>query len=612
MKKTLSVLFALSFTLTSHVGAAQSKSAAPTVLKELEGPVEMKPTRESAWKLAKKGDPIPEGASLRTGPDARATLRFHNKTSMWLKPSTQVAMTSQGLKNNRIELQAGAIKVRVPHLRRSEKFEVRGPQAVASVRGTVYTMELQQLYEAHFGRPTDQTGLANWEAQVQQAKVGNINPVAPGISEQTAKLLDAFKTPMSNPTPFTQAPPISDTIGKALGEAVKEPPSELTTKVQVLFGQVDMKFDDGRTLKLPQGMGLGDDGRLTMLKGVEEAEALKDWAPAMTEAKRMENLVNMVTNRQEIRDFAHDALARNEEVIESMAGKVKEEDFAAGRTLTDVHGNLVRVEQRLDRPDNKTIQITNIVKRTSYASGGLRKYSYHGPSTARTDALIAKTEFNQALPDQINAFPGFFSANEETLKIDRASMVLANMADDNQIATMAFLGKRNAGTSTDDIDSDLYAGGLNGKGALFSLSMDNALSLGLTRYRADNATDSINHDGVNGELYGNAAKRFSKLTGSGPAAVWVCTESFVINNGGRVRNIADYTSGGANIQELLSNSAGQTVVFMKGESAGLPDNGISGDVLPGQKNIDLVIIPDLFYSVVKSLASSADKFKTTY
>ena len=41
-------------------------------------------------------------------------------------------------------------------------------------------------------------------------------------------------------------------------------------------------------------------------------------------------------------------------------------------------------------------------------------------------------------------------------------------------------------------------------------------------------------------------------------------------------------------------------------------NTASGDYFTSNQNIDLVIIPDLFLSVAKSLATSADAFKTTY
>ena len=530
MKPSLASLISI-LILPSIVFAAD-----PVLLKNVSGTVELKAGEQAAWTQALPGASVPSGSQVRTGADGRAELKFKNKTSVWLKPSTNVALEQQGAKHNRIILANGSMKLRVPHLGFREKFEVRTPVAVASVRGTVFTVDDRNL--------------------------------------------------------------------------------------QTLFGDVKMAFDDGRKLDVPQGTGFNGE-KVSLLSRIEEEIGLENWAPGIADDQRRRELQEFVNNRQQIRDFAHDALARNNEVIASLAAAVKQNDFAAGRTLTDVHGNLVRVEQVLDRPNPSTIQVTNVTLRTSYnfTSG---RYSYHGTPDSRIDALIGKAVFNENLPTQISDFPGFFSSNKDSVKIDYADLIAVNMSDPNHIATVAFLGERgnldprNLGY-TDDIVSNLYVGNLNGREELSTLSKANAVSFGLTGYQENKLAKSNYGNGSNGQLYSFAEKPFTKLpntqtwtNGPGDSNIWVCTENYVINNSGGIRNVSDYTSSGINVSDLLGNSAAESVVFVKGEKRignGLaPDN--ANDILG--TNIDLVIIPDLFYAVAKTLATSADVFNTTH
>jgi hypothetical protein len=397
-----------------------------------------------------------------------------------------------------------------------------------------------------------------------------------------------------------------------------------TPVVECYFGQVDYQTeDDSVDVKIPQGLKF-EGNALQMLTQLDEVAGLEDWTPGVSDEQRVAELRAFAENRQEVRDFAEDALARNAELVDSLADRVKENDFAAGRTLTDVNGNLVRVEQRLDRPAADVIQVVNVTLRKSYAYDNSRRYyKYSGGSTSRVDALIAKADFNMALPDSLTEFPGFFSANEDALKIDHASLVAANLSNPQEIGVVAFLGDRPSLATpgaSDDIDADLYVGDIVsatdvlGRTKLFNLTATNAAGAGLTKYVEDTGMDSINFDAPGGELYSRTAKRFIE-DGNPSNKIWLTTENHVINNSGQVRNISDYTGGGANYQDLLTDSAGQSILSVRVPDpfdAGKPLQTTSGGVLANGKNIDLVVIPDLFYSIVKTMATSADAFKTTY
>jgi hypothetical protein len=531
--------------------------AGPVTLKNTSGTVEFKPAADAVWSQANPGVQIPSGGQVRTGVDGRAELRFANKASVWMKPSTNVALEQQGARRNRIVLTVGSLKIRVPHLGFRDKFEIKTPTAVASVRGTVFSASADEKGE----------------------------------------------------------------------------------NLQTLFGQVDVKSDDGRSFKVIQGMGF-DGKTASLLSRADELAGLENWAPGIAEDQRRRDLEAIVRNRQEIRDFARDAVVRNNEVVQALAAQVKEADFAAGRTLTDVNGNLVRVEQILDRPTPATIEVVDLTMRTSYNFGGQHTFSYHCPSDSRTDVLIAKAEFNRDLPTKINDFPSFFVSNKDSVKIDYASLVLANTGSDaSNIATVALLGERQSKITpgaSDDIQSNLYVGNLTGivtrTGTISAQSQLLALDgksvtptgpapAGLKMYKEDSGTGtniSSPKNSTGGQLYNWTEKEYSPK-GDGRGAVWLCTENYVINNSGAIRNISDYTGGGANISDLLNNSAAESIVYVKGDKLSgnnhVPDDAV--DVLknngaPEGTNIDLVIIPDLFYAVVKTLATSADTFNTTH
>ncbi|MHB0996187.1 MAG: FecR family protein [Elusimicrobiales bacterium] len=114
--------------------------AAESRLLSMSGPVEVRPTREGAWTAAAADAEIAEGGAVRTGPKGAAVIQMPNKTRVWLKENSNIELEQRQTLASRLALVFGRIKVRVPHLMRKEKFEVRTPAAVCAVRGTEFTM----------------------------------------------------------------------------------------------------------------------------------------------------------------------------------------------------------------------------------------------------------------------------------------------------------------------------------------------------------------------------------------------------------------------------------------------------------------------------------------
>lgn len=512
------------------------------ILLSVFGDVQYRQGKGDVWKKAERGRPLSEGGAVKTGVDGRAAIFFKNNSTVWLKQNTNLSLDTLKGRQSMLQLNSGSVKVRVPHLRFRERFQLRTPTTIASVRGTVFTAEANQN-------------------------------------------------------------------------------SELTD-LDVLFGQVKLlETDRNKAFDIDQGVEFAN-GTLQMISRDRELDGLEDWTPDIAEGDRRAILIQNAHQRGEIRQFAQQVNGLEQEIA-ATRDTIKDDDFEAGRTLTDVHGNLVRVDQRLDRPDNKSVQVLNIVKRTEYNSGGLRQWNYAGPHGSRIDAMIAKVSFNEALPDKITEFPGFFSQQDKALKVDAAELVMANMGDANSVFTIGFFGKRDPNSGTDDIKSDLYVGTLTGSTArhdLFQLAQNyNPQGYNLTRFVEEVDTGHFpqtqldSGDNPNGELYHWDARLYS--TPDNAHHMWLATENWVIDNNGQVRNIKDFTEGSSNFQNLIKDTAGEVAIFAKNDSGSdsplQTDYNANGEN-PNGKNIDLVFTPDLAFSIIKTLATSGDALKTTY
>jgi hypothetical protein len=113
--------------------------------------------------------------------------------------------------------------------------------------------------------------------------------------------------------------------------------------------------------------------------------------------------------------------SKDREIVNQM----REDDFAAGRSLRDVHGNLARVDQRLYRPDPSSIEFVNLVKRDSY-NYGTGKFSYNGYSGSRYDYFQVTTKFNMPLPDSVMDWPNFVKDNADNIKPTQVVATFAN------------------------------------------------------------------------------------------------------------------------------------------------------------------------------------------
>ncbi|MDO8805366.1 MAG: FecR family protein [Elusimicrobiota bacterium] len=581
----------------------------------MSGAVDVRAAREGKWASAKEKTEIGEGGAVRTGANGGAVILMPNKTKVWLKENSSLEIEQRQTLSSRLMLVFGRIKVRVPHLMRKERFEVRSPAAVCAVRGTEFTM---------------------------------------GSTEE----------------------------GKM--------------DLQVLFGEVKLKFTvppqkGSAEFNIPQGQGInsaesGKAVKPVLLTAKLEREALENWNPGLKADERQKELQQKENDRAQVKDFAR-ATNNAENSVKSFLNVVKESDLEAGRTMSDVHGNVVRVDQRMVRPDNNTIQFFNLVKRPNYADFAGREFAYNGGSLPnRLDFMQMSMNFDKALPSRIDEWPSFFNSN--TINPVYASFIMANRTYADEIFVIAEGYRYDAvrdelvdnikvvapgATATGDNDMHtiitgmLADDGTPGKAqqmlnALARLDIRDTLdgsgqstTGGRLTYSGGTAMGTYNGAGV--KTGGTTDMYWGKqmsAPGSAPASwtsswnksgdprlweyqadayrignkdtnayFWRASENYVINNGGQIQQASDFTNSSKDPFSILKNSGIEMMSYIKTDVAGGADDtswtsaNIRSDISTADKftstryasgtNIDLVFIPDLMVAAVQRMLPAITK-----
>ncbi len=531
---------------------------------------------------------------MRTGADGGAVVLLPNKSKIWIKESSALEIEQRQTLTSRLALLFGKMKVRVPHLMRKEKFEVRTPAAVCAVRGTEFTVE------------TADTGAMS---------------------------------------------------------------------INVLYGEVKLSFvippdKGGAELFIPQGRNLsleekGKPGKLAMMTAEQEKSSLENWNPGLSPAERQKDQKEKDNDRAQLREFAK-VTNGTENSVKTFLNTVRESDIETGRTLKDIHGNVVRVAQLLMRPHSDEIQFVNLVKRPSYnvASNysGRDGFTYNGgPVGNRLDYVQMTMNFNQDLPQNIGEWPGFFSGN--SVKPEWASFVAANKTKKDEIFFIAQLSKYDAvkdelvnngaaigltvtpatdrevivtGVIKDDVAGISAVEGLN----RISRQEVTDSGSGLLAYKAGGAVGGTGGDVVWARRIeagaGNTVTSYEKKgdpnmsnysaqlyyvgDAIGNGAIWLANESYVINNNGSLQKGDDLVNSSLDPFSLMKNMAGESIMSVKKSKgvAGLTSANVFSDIDTVDRfaygnrgtngtNIDIVVIPDLLMAAVQRMLPALTK-----
>ncbi len=463
-------------------------------------------------------------------------------------------------------------------------------------------------------------------------------------------------------------------------DLVIETDMEGKMNLQVLFGSVKMTYavpplKGEREFSLSQGEYIAikeknKPARKMMMDKKMEIEGLAKWDPGLNDKARLEDINRKQQDRAQIREFSAQT-AKTENMVKNFAYKGRESDIEAGRTLRDVHGNLVRVDQRLLRPQPDTLQFLNLVKRPvyNYRATPYSEFAYNGAQGIenRYDMAVFTMNFNKDLPQSISEWPSFFDKN--SVNPNWATFVFANRTDDSAIFfnaeaykydaardelvnSEAAIGYTFSGTGPNGEDYSevtdrdvMLAGNLSSYGELSSIVNFDFKGAGsgvlnhsdgstpysgaywFSKVQACHTPNCTNFYEKTGEsqdlLYQISADLYAKGGNYADTAnlVWYARENYVISNGGAIRGKDDFVNSGNDIFSLLKESAGESIIYFKqfdssavsGWSALTRDNVRSSiknsDYFAGSKNIDLVIIPDLALAGVQKVLPALDNLK---
>lgn len=135
----------LSAVMLTVMFMAVAVHAGTASLSGVEGDVSVQLKTDAAWAAGTNGMTIPEGASIKTGADGKASLTWGAGNVVKLYPLSIVKATEVSgaeRKSSVLSLEKGRAMSKVDKLGADASFELRTPTAVAGVRGTGFDTEI--------------------------------------------------------------------------------------------------------------------------------------------------------------------------------------------------------------------------------------------------------------------------------------------------------------------------------------------------------------------------------------------------------------------------------------------------------------------------------------
>ena len=226
------------------------------------------------------------------------------------------------------------------------------------------------------------------------------------------------------------------------------------------------------------------------------------------------------------------------------ANRLKKEDFATGRTLKDIHGNVVRVEQIFTRNSPKSFQILNITKRDD----GLAYFDL-------------KMYYNMTLPEKLKDWGDFFIETDE-LCLDKQDVTLGSLKTSGK-DTFRWIGTYDP--DADEMNDEFYVNGKKYYGDMDKLEV------------IDENSDQLKTTGVL-NLYTDPDNWSTETLGPK-----INISVYVINTEGEILSSKSFQSAD-NVFNLFTTTAGEIILGS--------DAFVHGD-------IDVVTIPDIAFVIIQ-------------
>lgn len=544
------------------------------VVANLKGNVVISDNKGVNWIAVSKGQMITENQKIKTLSKSSALLLFSDGTTIALSENTEVSI-KELVSNIVINLEEGRVKSKVKPLKLGQKFEVRTSVSVASIRGTTFIVG----YSNGVAELLVEEGKVLWgeiKTQLQQVGQEQIANQQVESSEGTMVEVNAMEKITANE--------------QGLGQKSGITPQELEN----YNNNFDIKLEETKN----------EEG-----KNQQEIEEKKKEEVKQEIREQIKSEITAL--RQEIKEFIQNAKNDNQ-YIGGIVQETKSNDFETGRSLTDAHGNLTRVEQIITRPEPNTVEFINITKRENYRYDGRQLFGYEIKEKARIDLFNFKVEFNMSLPTKINELPAFIADKKDDFYPKRISFKIANGGDKSGLNK---IDKIEGEVVFEKVEKE-YVDWKNGwreirKETKLEGTSAMYISNGTEKYKID--TDykgnlpegrELEDGGVKLYVWAEKPIPILKKDLSGNYSIhdilWLQTENYVINNSGQildensVKNVADPFT-------FLKQVAFESVVFVRKD-----DNGKPGAAF-FNRNIDLVVTPDIVIAMAKSMLPSLTK-----
>lgn len=593
-------LVAAAFFSTLGISTAAAAARTPDQMRavQIRGDVQVC-DRSNTCNTAQEGQVLNQGDIIKVGSEGRAKLKYGDKDTFEIRERSRVLIDNLTPRGSRLELFIGTLKAKVKSgLFSRRDVSVVTPVGVMAVRGTEFMAQADPSGNVQMDVLYGQVDLMGFDGGRKdsfiQGESGNAQGEGYGDYDGGGNQGGGD-------------------FGGGQGEGQGGDQGQGGQEGQ--GGGQDRRGGDtggrrggGDTGPVKRG-GISNDSFAEGFGGAEGFNAYN-------------NARNDSNNRAQ--DFAGNEKAAVDNVVNS----VREDDLTSGRTLIDHHGNLVRVEQRLQRPDSSTLQFVNFVKRDEYTYKGFVGFDPGSSATgARKDYIKATVTFNKDLPESIADWPAFFSENSDTLKVKAMNAELANGIESTAKDYIKF------NTAYNSVKDEVGGAECTGEIALGNGCFQETL-IGFVKgtdtgeWRVSdckssncgtqvNETDKLHGgdvaDGGNGsgDAFARAAApinvekensdTLNLITPSNSAAeMWLLTESFGIDNGGVTLNVNSIL--GSNITDpfaFLKSIGVQTIMSVRTSAGGAYT---TTNVFKNKGNIDLVIIPDLMVDMVQKYA----------
>jgi hypothetical protein len=483
----------------------------------IEGEIKYLKGTSNDWQVASVGASLEKGDKIGSSENSWAEISFSVGHKAKLGPNSFMVINEMSNKTS-LELFKGNLLSKVKKLSKNENYEVKTGEGVASVRGTEF--------EVSFG-PSRGMVVAVLEGSVLAAELST-------------------------------------------GQEIMVPAGKFTS---VIKGQAPAEPDD--IANMPQSSSTGGTGDQAAADGEgeeeaeEDAETEEEGTEESAEEKTEEDTREMASVKQELRQEMREAVsdikvdvADARDVIET----TKDTDQSTGRTLRDFHGNLVRVEQYLQRPNRNTMHFINITKRSNYKYKGRMNVAESG---ARLDTLETKINFNMNLPEKMSDWMGFFKdVDDRDLDFHPLNM---EVKMSNQVDSMLMTAQWNEVEDDMDEPTIKITSGKEGTWNLVTADFEDYTEED-PRYYIYNQNTEKESIGMASEeraeawiispklllykdLNGNGEWDISEATNDNIMWVRSGNESWGINNDGNILSFNDFEEGNINPFDVVKNIA---------------------------------------------------------